>query len=282
MEHAKILIVGRGYLAGQLAEQFPQAVTSNVDITNLGELKELFEEMKPDLVFNAAGKTRTGEIEQMEHRAEAYRVNVQGPANLAYLSHRFHFKLVHFSTAMFYDGFGPDNKGWKESDLPLPVSYYTWTKAWADAQLEPYAIRDGILVVRINLPLSSVPNPRNLLTKLQSFSGAVDLPTSITVMEDFFPAFRLLLKEDASGIFHLTNPGSISLYAIMKMMQEEGLIAPEKQLKAMTQEELNQAGGAYQTFPYINTKKAEAFGVEMRPIEMAVRESIVAYKLSLG
>ena len=275
MAAEKVLVFGRGYLGGRLTEHF-EAEISPADVTDLQAVRAELDRTKPDVIINAAAKTRTADLEKPENQAEAYRVNVQGAANLALAASERGIYMVQISTAMMFDG-----PGITESSLPEPKSYYAWTKAWADAQLVPL-MGEGVLIARIHTPLSKFASPRNLLTKLQGFSSVADVPASLTVVEDFLEALAALVQKRSSGIYNLVNPGSISMYRIASTMQEQGRIAADKVIKPASREELDrmvrESGGAFQPFPILETKKLEAEGISMRPAEEAVRACINEYQ----
>ena len=279
-----IIILGKGYLGTRFIEYFEdRAVRVDVDITNLADLEKVIVEHNPTVVINAAGKTLTSEIEKPENRALAFLVNVQGPANLAYLAHKYTFHLIQLSTCMVYGGPVPKD-GWRETDQVSPANYYGWTKAWADAELTPFAERDHITIVRIRTPLSAVSNPRNLLNKLQTYTSVVDEPSSLTVVEDMLMGVDQLITKKVYGVFNLVNPGVISLYSIAREMQQGGLIPEDKQIKALTSNDLEKInvaiGKASQPFPILNIGKLQSAGIHLRNVHIAVTESINQFNLT--
>jgi dTDP-4-dehydrorhamnose reductase len=282
MHPGSILIFGRGHLGGRLAEYFgSRAVLADADVTDLQAVRAAFDPERTAIVINTAAKTKTDELEKPEQQDMAYRVNVQGAANIALAAQERHAYMVHISSDMMFDGTGADGQGVSEETLPEPKSYYAWTKAWADAQLIPFAGAQGILIARIRMPLSSQAGPRNILTKLQRFDSVADVPASFTVLEDFFPALEQAIAQRLAGVYHMTNPGSISLYGIVGMLKEAGLIPAEKPVAALTREQFQQAvterNGAYQPFPVISTAKLAAAGISMPPVEEAIARSIKQY-----
>jgi dTDP-4-dehydrorhamnose reductase len=285
MAHADIIIIGKGYLGSRFAEFFGErAALVDVDITSLSALEAVIIEYTPDCLINAAGKTLTSDIEKSENKSTAFMVNVQGPANLAYLAHLYNFHLIQLSTCMVYGGPVPE-QGWRETDQISPVNYYAWTKAWADAELAPFAERDHITILRIRTPLSAVSHPRNLLNKLQTFSSVVDEPSSLTVVEDLLVVIDQILSLKKYGTFNVVNPGAISLYSIVIQLREAGLIPVDKHIQALTVEDLekvNQAWGkASQPFPILNTDKLASIGIHMRDVQTAVTESIQQFKAAI-
>jgi len=273
-------IIGEGYLGGRFrqyfeAENIPEA---EVDIRDLQSVRAALDAHPCDVLLNLAAATNTGALEKPENQDEGFRVNVQGLANLALACKERGIRLVHFSTGMMYDGTGPDGTGWKENTLPEPTNYYVWTKAWGDLMLERFAERDGILIVRLHLPVSAESHPKNLLNKMMGFDGAVDAESSMTVVEDLLRATKALVDQGKVGIYHVANPGMISFWHIMEIMKEEGLVPAEKPVKRITRDELDAMGGAKQAFPLLNTDKLQAAGVNLPQIEDAIRACVRSLK----
>lgn len=251
---------------------------SKVDITNPLAIEREIEIYKPDVVLNAAAKTKTNELEKYENQPEAFRVNVEGPANLMKSARSHGYKLIHYSTGMFFDGAGPKRDGWREEDMPEPISYYTWTKAWADALLEPSCKRDGTLILRLHLPISERTGPKNLFSKLPNFTSALSEAGSMTVLEDLLRSTRHLLEKKATGLFHVVNPGTISLMEIVEIRKVQGLIPKERHVSPTTKNELNallvSKGAAYQPITTLNSNKLQLEGIQLLEIHIAVGNAI--------
>ena len=281
----KILIIGGGYLSTVLSAYYSQHGHEvvildfpDIDITNITSVKQAFENQKPNLVINAAAFTDTNAAELPENQGKVYAINVQGPANIAYISRQHATPWIQFSTAMMFDG----EKAWSEQDTPNPTNYYSWTKAWADAQLEPYAEQDSIYILRIHTPLAALSHQRNFMNRLQKFDKAIDIPTSVTVVEDLCSIIdQLLAKQAPGGIYHAVNPGIISAYRIAQIMQKHGLIEHEKIVSPLSREELDamtkDKGGAHQTFPILSTRKLAQLEITVPSAEDAVERTVTTF-----
>jgi len=283
----KTLIIGGGYLGTVLLPHFQKqgeavlTTSEDMDITNLASVEKVIGGHAPDFIINTAAFTNTNEAELPEKQEEVYAVNVQGPSNIAAVAQKYAIPWVQFSTGMMFDGKN-GNTGWSEEDIPQPTNYYSWTKFRADEQLTPVAEKNLIYILRIHTPLSSISHPRNFINRLQKFDKAIDIPSSISIVEDVCTIIdQLLSKKAAGGIYHAVNPDVISAYRIACIMQEAGLIQAEKNITALTREELDamtkQNGGAHQTFPVLSTKKLEKLGIHLDPAETAVRKTIHAF-----
>jgi 3,5-epimerase/4-reductase len=271
----RILIFGRGYLGERLARHFrDRAIWGATDIADMQEIQQDIEQYRPTVIINAAGKTNTNQIEKPEYRAEAYESNVRGAANVAYLARQYGIYAVQFSSGMMFDGEGPRGDGFREDDIPNPTCYYAWTKAWSDWQLYPFLHQDHLLIVRIHLPSSCEAHPRNYLTKLTRFSRFTTTPTSVTVVEDMLKALSVMIKQRATGIYHVVNPGKISAYDIAVLLKESGQLHSHQEISGLSRKELDQLTtenqGARQSFPVLNTDKLRELGIELPDIRTAL------------
>jgi dTDP-4-dehydrorhamnose reductase len=134
----KILITGcKGQLGNELQNiiKFGKAEISEVsenirnsevialdvdvlDITNLAQVKEKLNDLKPDVVINCAAATNVDGCESNEDFA--FKVNSIGPRNLAMACEKINAKLVQVSTDYVFSGVG--NKPLTECDLTAPHS----------------------------------------------------------------------------------------------------------------------------------------------------------------
>jgi len=283
----KTLIIGGGYLGTVLLPHFQKqgeailATSKEVDITNSTSIEKIIAAQKPDFIINTAAFTNTNAAELAENKEKAYAINVDGPANIALAAQGIPW--VHFSTGMMFDGKN-GNAGWGEEDMPTPTNYYSWTKFWGDNKLTPSATEDSIYILRIHTPVSSTSHPRNFINRLQKFDKAIDIPTSISIVEDLWTTIdQLLSQKAAGGIYHAVNPDVISAYRIAQIMQEEGLINPEKIISPLSREELDamtkQNGGAHQTFPILESKKLQELGIQLDNAQTAARRTIKNFVL---
>lgn len=285
MELHSILITGKGFLS-ELASRYYRALgytvqvasRPNLDITNLASVQSTLDEYRPDLILNTAAFTNTTAAEATEQRAEALAVNVDGALNLAYAARSRNIPWIQLSTGMMYDGTRPDGQGWEETDIPNPTNYYSWTKAWADAALTPFSSEDQIIIARIQTPVAGSSHPRNFLERLERFERAIDVASSVTVVEDLFRTLDHLVQHKHWGLFHVVNPGTISAYRITEILKEEGRIPSQRNLERLSRAELDAltqaTNGAHQTFPILSTAKLEATGITLPPVEEAVRAAV--------
>ena len=108
MRFPKLLITGaQGQLGQALQAQFVDHEViawdiQNLDICQLEQVRKAVNDLRPDIVINAAAFTQVDKAET--HQEAAYRGNALGPRNLAITTNAMNIPLVHFSTDYVFDG----------------------------------------------------------------------------------------------------------------------------------------------------------------------------------
>jgi dTDP-4-dehydrorhamnose reductase len=284
----RITLIGTGFIGSALADIYTKRGDSvrhlgsdQIDITQLYTARDVLQGSPTDLIINTAAVTNTSLAERPDQQGLTYRVNVQGPANLSLLAAELEVPVVHFSTGMLFDG-APDHNpsGWLETDTPQPTGYYAWTKAWCESQLIPFAQEQHTAILRIHTPLSSFAHPRNFLQRLQRFDKAVDIPTSVTIVEAIPEAIDAIIHQGAYGITNTVASGSISAHQLSLLLQDAGYIEADKRIAILTRDELDAvtvaSGGAHQTFPLLSTQKLASLGIEVPEASKAATQVIAA------
>lgn len=153
-----------------------------------------------DTVINCVGKTGRPNIDACEDDIlGTYEANVAVPLEIA----RRCRHMIHLSSGCLFDGY--PREGFRENDLPnLLSSTYCWTKWQAERLLQQSTI------VRLRMPLSDTPNPRNLITKVRRYTQVIDQQNSVTYLPDLVPIIQRMLLQMPEGIFHVTSPDTIS------------------------------------------------------------------------
>jgi dTDP-4-dehydrorhamnose reductase len=123
----KILLCGaQGQLGGEIVRALPGVVALNRSQLDLASprMSEVFEQICPDLVINAAAYTAVDQAEQ--DREQALAINRDGPARLAEQCARSGSPLLHFSTDYVFDG--NLERPYHEEDACHPCSVYGASK----------------------------------------------------------------------------------------------------------------------------------------------------------
>ncbi|XP_052177316.1 trifunctional UDP-glucose 4,6-dehydratase/UDP-4-keto-6-deoxy-D-glucose 3,5-epimerase/UDP-4-keto-L-rhamnose-reductase RHM1-like [Diospyros lotus] len=222
----KFLIYGRtgwiGGLIGKLCEK--QGIPYEYGKGRLQERSQLLadiQSVKPTHVLNAAGVTGRPNVDWCEsHKPETISTNVVGTLTLADVCKEHGLLMLNFATGCIfeYDGAHPlgSGIGFKEEDKPnFTGSFYSKTKAMVEELLNEY---DNVCTLRVRMPISSdLNNPRNFITKITRYDKVVNIPNSMTVLDELLPIAIEMAKRNCRGIWNFTNPGAVSHNEILEM-----------------------------------------------------------------
>ena len=244
-----LLILGaRGFLGQHLARQatsafqvfeadLPVAGWGGLvtNITSPASIEAGFHQASPDVVVLLAAMS---DIDACENRPElAEEVNVRGAGRVVEACARAGAKLVFTSSAAVFDG---TRHGYRESDVPTPVSAYGRTKARAEdlvSQALPSAIIFRLaLVVGFAQDHGTNAMLNKLAEKLRAgqtvtfpnfeYRNPIDAHTLMGFI------LELLQLPGASGVFHVGASESISRFELgVKLAERMGfsrdLIKPQ-------------------------------------------------------
>ena len=244
-----------------------------IEVRDLDEVKKAFEDIRPDIAINATGKTGTPNVDWCEtHPAETFTVNVGGSLNIASVALENKVPMVQIGSGCLYNG---DNggKGFSESDGPNYFgSLYTRSRIYSEAMLREFP---NVLQLRVRIPITGKPHPKNLIDKLLRYPKIINVPNSCTVIEDFIPAVIQLMEKGATGVFNMTNIGAMDHKRIMAMYNE--IVDPDFEINLMPKKEeadlcLRRSNCV------LNTDKREKLGVHMPPLADSFRRILKEYK----
>lgn len=269
----KILIYGKGYLGHHffdfLKEQGEEVMWGDADIGNLNDVRQDLAKHTPEVVLNCAGKTGRPNVDWCEdNKEETLYSNVTGPLVLLQACTEAEIRLAHLGSGCIYEG-DNDGKGFSEEDEPnFDGSYYSRTKSCCDQALKEFPA----LQLRLRMPIDAKPGPRNFISKIIQYNKVINVLNSMTVIEDLLPATYELLKKGATGIYNMTNPGAIDHETILEMYKE--IVDPNFTYEIIPLEELEAHTKAGRSNCVLSTEKLEAEGIQMRPIEEAIRDCL--------
>ena len=171
-------------------------------------------------------------------------------------------------------GYHSRGLSWKEYDFANPVSYYSKTKYAADLAL---ADMPNVAIVRLRMPMDSVPGPRNTITKLASYRKVIDVTNSITVVDDLMKVIAGIIEKRATGIFHAVNPGPVSHREILSLYREN--VDPTHSCEFISDDELVASGLAAKPRSncILSSKRLADLGLHMRPAKEALRDAMIVY-----
>jgi dTDP-4-dehydrorhamnose reductase len=272
----KILIIGKGWLGSRCHEEWSDSVISDTIINSKEDVLALLKTHQPDAVLNAAGVVGKPNVDWCEtHQLETIKGNTVLPVIIAEACKEMNVYLLHMGTGCIFYGDAPHGGPWKETDAANPVAVYSRAKYAADLVLSTL---ENVGIARIRMPIDDRKHRANMIDKLVAYPQVVDVNNSATVVPDMVLAFRQLLEKKASGIFHCTNPGSITHREILALYNK--YVEPIAEKEWIHEGELVDFGlvakkRSNNIMQSINLAK---YGISMRPIKEAVEEAMKNYK----
>lgn len=245
------------------------------DITEKNTVEKFFSKHKPDIVFNCAAMTNVDGCEGNEEIA--YRINAEGPKNLAASSRRHGARLIHLSTDYVFSGEGASP--YKESDTPNPNTAYGRSKL-AGEQFVLELCKNSCVCRTAWLYGYAGNNFVKTMLRLAREKGALtvvdDQVGNPTNAVDLAYQLVLLAVSSETGIFHCTcNGDAVSWHTFAKRIVEKaGLDVP---VHACTTEQFPRPAKRPKFSALDNKHLCETIGDSMRDWKEALDSYIVNY-----
>lgn len=268
-----VIFGGKGYIGTHLKAVYPQAHVPPVDVADAVAVGAVLDELKPDVVINAAGKTGRPNVDWCEtHKEETIRSNVTGPLVLLDACSKRGIYWVHVGSGCIYEG-DQGGKGFTEEDAPnFYGSFYARTKLWSDQMLKDFPV----LQLRLRMPFDGSGHPRSLISKVCKYTNVLDERNSLTYIPDFIAATQALIAKRKTGIYNMVNPGAMSPYEMMERYQQ--LVDLSHAFEKISARGLSAVTATGRSNCILNTDKIQKEGIVFRPLEQAVDEAMRSLK----
>lgn len=189
------------------------ASDKEVDITDQDQLQQFVFDKPISWIINCSAYTA---VDKAEDEPElAFRINAEGPRNLAGMALRKGAKLIHISTDYVYDG--TKEGDYVETDTPNPLGVYGASKYQGELHIQNTLTEYFIL--RTSWLYGKHGN-NFVYTMLRLFNERAEIGVvgdqwgSPTYAPDLAEALLniILLNSNAFGIYHFSNEGTVSWY----------------------------------------------------------------------
>jgi len=215
-----VIVLGNGFIASHL----PYIKAPDRLDVDLDQILSVLDNYKPDCVVNTIGFGGVPNIDQCEvERYKTYISNVAIPVLIAKACEIRSIHLIHIGSGCIFYGKSPNERygvcglpydyGWKETNLAHPKSFYAKSKYYCDLVI---GNMQNVTVLRIRMPFSSTPHPRNIINKLLKYDKIIDIPNSMTFVDDLVNCITWMVKNRHAGIFHVTNHESLTVLDIIR------------------------------------------------------------------
>ena len=186
-------------------------------------VQEDIDRCRPTHILNAAGITGRPNVDWCEsHKREVVQTNVLGTLNLIDIARSRGIHVTNFATGCIYsydDEHPVGGPGFTETDVAnFRGSYYSNTKAMVEELIQQY---DNVLQLRLRMPIDDdLLNPRNFIYKIANYEKVVDVPNSMTVLNELVPLAIDGALRKLTGIYNFTNPGVVSHNEVLQLYRE--------------------------------------------------------------
>ncbi|WP_088103467.1 SDR family oxidoreductase [Halalkalibacter urbisdiaboli] len=240
-----ILILGGKGMAGHMLKQYLEKKTKyNVyytsrdrndvdaiflDVRNQENVRNVIEELKPDIVINAIGILNKAANENSE---QSILVNGVLPHQTANLLEHYGGKLIQISTDCVFSG---KEGNYKENDLPDGTTMYAKTKELGEVKSDRHlTIRTSIIGPELK------DDGIGLFLWFMKQSGKIKgyrnvLWNGVTTLE-LAKAIEQFIEQNITGLYHLCTHDKISKYELLKQIQSvfhktDVVIEPDDEIK---------------------------------------------------
>jgi UDP-glucose 4,6-dehydratase len=262
----KVIVIGNGFVASHLGyDKFDGKIEAKKD-----SIKLFLEKYKPDCVVNAFGFCGNPNVDVCEiEKEKTLQSNLIIPSILAFECEKLGIHYLSIGSGCIFFGQSQnilDGKdcGWLESDFANPQSFYSKTKYCHDLSVGQLK---NATILRIRMPVSHKNETRNFVNKVSKYSSIIDIPNSMTIMDDLVRCVDWAIKESKTGIYHVTNPEPISAADVMREYQKYD---PSHRFKVITEAELDAITVAKRSNCILSTKKLNDEGFFMTPSREAL------------
>jgi dTDP-4-dehydrorhamnose reductase len=270
-----ILKSGRADL-GEISENIKKSKViamdlNELDITNLQQVKEKINILKPEVVINCAAATNVDKCEI--DRETAFKVNSIGPRNLAIACEEIGAKIVQVSTDYVFSG--SSKIPLAEYDLTCPCNVYGKTKLLGENYIREFSSK--YFIVRTAWLYGYEGNnfvyTIRKLAKDKAFIKVVnDQKGNPTNANDLAYHILKIITTDEYGIYHCTGKGECTWHEFAKLIIE--LSGEKCEVRPCTSEEYKTIAKRPQYSSMDNMMLRNTVGDEMRTWEDALKSFI--------
>jgi len=255
------------------------ATDCEIDIRNLEQLQKFSSEKDLSWIINCAAYTTVDKAE--DEPDLAFKINSDGPRNIAEIAKNKGAKLIHISTDYVFDG--TKETAYLETDGPNPLGVYGKSKFQGELNIIDsmkiyFIIRTGWLFGK--------NGPNFVYAMLKQFTEKNDMrvvadqwgsPTYAPDLADFI--IQIIRKaSNAFGIYHFTNEGRITWYqfagAIYERAKAKGIIPNTIQLIPIETREYPTKAKRPLNAILSKEKITKVFDLKLRPWQEALADFI--------
>lgn len=200
--------------------------SKELDITDLNNVKQIFEHFQPNYCINTAAYTAVDKAESEPEKANL--INVVGVKNLAEVCKEFDSTLLHISTDFVFDG--TKDFPYSEDDIPNPTGVYGQTKFEGEKAIQEtwnkhFIIRTSWVYSQFgNNFMKTILRLATERNKLSVVNDQIGTPTNAVDLAEVL--VKIILSDNRQsttnnyGIYNFSNEGQCSWYYFAKKIFE--------------------------------------------------------------
>lgn len=245
---SRILISGRTGQVGYELERSLQGLgeiialdRSQMDLSNLQQVRDVIRSVKPTLIVNPAAYTA---VDQAEREPElALRINGEAPGVMAEEAKKLGATLIHYSTDYVFDG--TKDSPYVETDSTCPVNIYGSSKLAGELAIQASGVTHLILRTswvysthgkNFLLTMRRLAQERDALNIVSDQFGAPTWSRTIAdttahiVAQNLTAPDRQTWWDERAGLYHLTAQGKTTWFGFAEAIMAHASVIKKPQL----------------------------------------------------
>lgn len=279
----RVLVTGAtGQLGSVLCRKLAHETVIPKDLPDFDlsrfDVEQQINALQPEVIIHAGAYTDVDGAEREPERAMA--VNAQGTEQVARAAVRLGARLLYLSTDYVFDG--SRRVPYREGDAPSPLNQYGLSKWRGEQAVASSGARSLIVRTAWLYGQSGKSFVKSIMRAAQEqpvLKVVDDQRGCPTRAEDLADALVSLMRQDVTGVLHVTNRGDCTWYELAQaIVREMGLAIPV--LPITTQ----QAGRLAQRPAYsvLTSDRLESLGISLPHWRDALRRFMSGQQVSLA
>lgn len=285
-----ILLGGSGYVGSAFQREmnrrgldFRSLSRKEIDYTQPTLLTSALRQHSASFVINCAGYTGKPNVDACElQKTQCLHGNAVLPGTIAEVCGTLGIPWGHVSSGCIFTGAKPDGLGFTEVDSPNftfrqnNCSFYSGTKALGEEVLDT---AESCYVWRLRIPFDEVDSHRNYLSKVQRYDKLLSATNSLSELGDFVRCcLDCIDRSIPFGKYNLTNPGSVTTEQVVELIQKHLKLNRQFSFFASESDFMNVAAKTPRSNCVLDSSKAIAAGLPLRPVEEAVEAALINWQ----
>ena len=245
---SRILISGRTGQVGYELERSLQGLgeiialdRSQMDLSNLKQVRDVIRSVKPTLIVNPAAYTA---VDQAEREPElALRINGEAPGVMAEEAKKLGATLIHYSTDYVFDG--SKDSAYLETDPTCPVNVYGSSKLVGEQAIQATGVAHLILRTswvysthgkNFLLTMRRLAQERDALNIVSDQFGAPTWSRTIAdttahiIAQSLGTTDQQAWWDEHAGLYHLTAQGKTTWFGFAEAIMAHASVTKKPQL----------------------------------------------------